>query len=198
MKNKNLILLLLSLILFAYAFVIGVMPMIINDGLKKKNIIPEIERLTQLKVDYSGAKVAVSPLFNVTLTINNATAEKKDVDQKVASATAIRMELGIASLFTKNYNIKSLLIKDAKYHEVLDNGNPEIVNFLDKYSLLSVAGADYNIKTCPITINYLLKTSYNVQTGEYTEKNFDSLDIDAEAFEKFIIEASQGKIKTSH
>ena len=198
MKNKNLILLLLALVMFCYAFVVGIMPLIINDGLKKKNIIPEIERLTLLKVDYSGAKVSVSPALKVTYSFDNVKADKRDVDMKVGSAANIEIETGLMSLFSKNYNLKSMTIRGAYYNEVIDNGTPEIVTFLEKYSLLATAGNDYSIKVCPITVNFLLKQSYNVQSGEYSEKTFDVVNIDADAFEKFILEASQGKIKVSH
>ena len=198
MKNKNLILLLLALILFCYAFVIGIMPLIINDSLKNKKIIPELERLTQLKIDYAGAKVSVSPALKVTFIVNNIKADKKDVDQKVASANAIKMELGPMALFSKHYNIKSMEIKGATYNEVIDNGTPEIVTFLEKYSLLSVAGSDYHITVSPITVNFLLKQSYNVQSGEYSEKTYDIINIDAASFEQFINVISQGKIHLKH
>lgn len=193
---KNTILIVVSVILLVYAFIVGIVPIKFNEALKNKDIIPELEKLTQLKIDYDYGKMKITPKFEVVVKFNNFKAEKKDVDMQVASASNVTIVFSPLMLVSKNYVMKYCELRGVDYYEVIDNGVPEIKTFLEKYSLLSTAGGPYKITTCPIEIKYYIKHSYNSSTGRYYEQKAKDLTIQPESVADFINFVSQGVIKT--
>ncbi len=193
---KSVILIVIAVILLLYAAIIAIVPIKFNEALKNKDIIPELEKLTQLKITYDFAKLKVTPSLDVVVRFTNFKAEKKDVDQQVASASNATFVFNPVMLFSKNYIMKSCLLSGVDYFEVIDNGVPEIKTFLEKYSLLSSAGGPYSITTCPIEIRYYIKHSYNSSTGRYYEVKKKELTLEPDAVANFIDVVSKGGVKT--
>lgn len=192
---KNTILIIVSVILLVYAFIIAIVPIKFNDALKNKEIIPELEKLTQLKIDYDYGKMKITPTLDVVVKFTNFKAEKKDVDQKVLSVSSATLVFNPLMLVSKNYIMKACQLNGVDYYEVLDNGVPEIKTFLLKYSLLSTAGGPYSITTSPIEIRYYIKHSYDSTTGRYYELKRKELNLEAEPVANFIDVVSQGGVK---
>ena len=194
-KIKNIIIAVLAVIFLFYVVMIYIVPIGFNDKLRNKDIIPELEKLTNLRVNYDSAMLKITPNFNVIVRFNNLRAEKRDVEQKVASASTAVVVLDPMMLVSKHYNLKAFEMTGVEYYEVIDNGTPEIVTFLQNYSLLSVAGPQYKLKLCPLDIRYFFKYTYDSSSGAYFETRKNNYNIDADTMARFLETASNGAVK---
>ncbi len=193
---KNVILTIISIILFCYAGFILIVPIKFNDALKNKDILQELDKLTNLKVDYDSAKMKITPKLEVVYNFTNLRAEKKDIEMQVGSASKATFVFNPLMLFSKNFIMKHCTLTGVEYYEVIDSGVPEIKTFLEKYSLLATAGGSYSITACPIKIKYLTTYSYNTTSDRYRENRRDEVVIEPETVSNFINVVSQGVIKT--
>lgn len=126
MKHRNLILILLSVVLFAYAIVIGIIPSVMTKSFNKETFQQKLTEALGLNASIGTYTVIVKPNFETLITITELKVEFPD-EQPVFKAKSAELTTDLSSLFTNTYKIKKLDLKFVKYDDlILPDGNNKI------------------------------------------------------------------------
>ena len=176
LKYKNALLICLSVVLFAYAAVIGFIPWLLNNTFDLNKFEEKISKATNMNVTLNYINFKMSPSFKTTILVRDLTARYPD-DQPLLDVKFAEIVTNAGILFSNNYDIKSLTLKNVVYDDqILPEGGNKLEclpTSLDpkpfgKSKITIVPG---NLKIKNLTVNYTVGNPYSYKTRFFREKS---------------------------
>ena len=129
MKNhKNTILILISIVLFVYAGFISIYPAFLTKTFNVNAFEDKVFKATDLITTIDSVRFEVKPNFDMIISIGNWNSKYIDY-QDCFEAGRIEITTGPFSTFTKNFKIKEMIVKNAKYSDqILKNGENKLAH----------------------------------------------------------------------
>lgn len=169
MKYKNVLLVFISIILFAYMFCFTILPSILKSSFNVQDFEKKLFDATSLKTEIESIDFKISPALQMTVTIANFSAKYIDL-QDCFDAQAIILKTSPLCLLNKTFKINDLYLKNVKFsNQVLPDGNNKLA-FLPGAFNSEIFGAKHiTIISGPVRINgYEQK---DIGPNSYNEKN---------------------------
>lgn len=163
-KYKNVLLIIISLILFAYAGFISIFPSIKTNSFNIDQFEQKTLRATGLNVTLASINFKIQPNLTTIITIRDLIAQYPD-QQPLLTAKYVEITTTPSSLFSNNYDIKSLYLKNVKYDDqILPSGENKIA-----YLPSSFEPSFYGPKKITVKVNGPLRiknldTIYTIST----------------------------------
>lgn len=181
-KYKNVLLILLALILFAYAGFITIFPSTYTSSFNKANFEQKALAATGLKIAFNSIDVKIKPNFKTIITLKDVSATYPD-DQPLFKTTTAEIITTPSILFSKNIDIKQIVLKYVTYDDqILADGKNKLAffpkaftpAFLGKNKLVIKPGSVY-VKN--LTINYTVSEPYSYDTVEKRETFYSESEV---------------------
>ncbi|MBQ4124281.1 hypothetical protein IJD44_11265 [bacterium] len=129
MKNKSVILIVISVLLFVYALLVGVIPSIMNKSFKREAFEKKLTEAIGLNTTIGTYTVRVKPNFETIVTITELKVEFPDA-QPVFKAKSAELTTNYSSLFTKKYVVKNLDLRFVRYDDLILPDGQNKIGFL--------------------------------------------------------------------
>ena len=140
-NHKNLILILVSIILLAYAALLSLYPMVLNSTFSKTNFGKKVYDATGLVTTIDKINFEMKPNLTLIVTINNWSSKYIDY-QDCFDANIIELQTGAFSPVTKNFPIKELYLKHVKYSDQVFDTGANKLDYLPRSFNASAFGTD--------------------------------------------------------
>ena len=159
MKCKNSVLMVIAIILFAYAGFISIFPMIVVNSFNKNLFTEKMQKAVGLVVTFDKPEVRISPNFETTVKIPNLKIEFPD-KQPVLKANNVILKTTPEFLFGKTITIKDLLVSSVKYDDlILPDGTNKIEYIPKSFNPELIGKKGLTIVSGPVRVKYI-KASY--------------------------------------
>ncbi len=169
-KYKNTLMILLSLVLFAYASAISIVPAFKTNSFDIDKFEQQVFDATSLITTLDTIEYKVAPNLKTTIILKNLSLKYIDY-QPLFDARQIKIETSYAALFDKSFDIKKIDFKGVKYaDQILPSGENKIA-FLPSAFNSEIFGAK-SISVTPGPAKFRdLKITY-VTPKTYAEKSY--------------------------
>ena len=177
LKYKNVLLIVLSVILFAYAAIIGFIPWMLNNTFDMVKFEEKLAKTTNMNVTLNYIHFKMTPSLKTTITIRGLEARYPD-DQPLLDVKYAEIVTTAGALFSNKYDIKSLTVKNAVYDDQIlpEGGNkleclPPTIDPkpFGKKEIVVILG---NMKIKNLTVNYTVGYPYSYKSRFFREKTF--------------------------
>lgn len=131
---KNAILILISLVLFAYSGFVLLFPTILTMTFNKKKFCESVYKTSGLVTNIDKMEFKMTPKLDMIITVRNW--ESKHIDNQNAFKTKeIEVVTTPFAIFTNNYNIKSMrFVGTQLWEQILPNGNNKLAYIAKSFS----------------------------------------------------------------
>lgn len=140
-NHKNLILIVISLILLAYAGMLSLYPFILNSTFSKTKFGQKVYDATGLVTTVEKVDFEMKPNLTLIITINNWSSKYIDY-QDCFDANVIELQTGALSPITKDFPIKELYLKHVKYSDQVFDTGANKLDYLPRSFNASAFGTD--------------------------------------------------------
>jgi|GEM_PF-4427140 len=171
-KHKNLIMILGSIILIAYAAMLSIYPALLSSSFNKDEFCEKVYKACGLVTTLDSIEFKMKPSLTLVITINNWSSKYID-RQDCFDAVLIELQTGAFSPFTKNFKIKEMFLKHVKFsNQTLPNGENKLA-YLPKSFEASAFGSDkITVEAGPVKVlDFKIK---NIAPKYYDEDNRSS------------------------
>ena len=195
-KYKNALLVLVSILLFAYAGFITIVPAVKTNSFNIDKFEQQVFDATSLVTTLDSVNFEIKPNLKTIITVKNLSLKYIDA-QPLFDAAHIEIETTPAALFTNNYEIKSIYFKRTWYADQILPNKENKIAFLPGAFNSKVFGANnITIKPNGPAKFKNLKLTYVTPTT-YKEKNLRETSFTKEEVKSFLssFEYSHVKIK---
>lgn len=181
-KHKNLILIVISAILLIYAGFISIFPAILNSSFDIKKFEKKLFEATSLDTTIGSVTFKIEPNFNTIISFYDVDAKYVD-RQDLFSAKLIEINTTPSAIFSNNYNIKSLYLKNVKYDDQLLEDGKNKISFLPESFNPKPFGKDMiTITPGKITFrnlqcSYTKAVPYSYKKESYSEQTYTKQDV---------------------
>lgn len=168
-KYKNTILILLSIIFFAYAGFISIFPAFLTSSFNIDKFEQKVYDSTSLVTTVDTVEYKIKPNFDTIISLRNWSSKYID-DQDCFDASLIEITTTPAAIFGKTFKIKQLYLKNVRFsNQTLPSGENKLA-FLPGAFNSKVFGADkIVIIPGPVKVkNFRIK---DIAPGVYNERN---------------------------
>jgi len=123
---KNTVLIVISVILLAYAGFISIFPAILTSAFNVEKFQEKMFQATSLLTSVDTVDFKIKPNFDTIITLRNWSSKYID-EQDCFDATLIQLTTTPFSIFTKNFKIKDLYLKNVKFsNQTLPTGENKL------------------------------------------------------------------------
>lgn len=177
MKYKNIILIIVSIILFLYAILIGIVPSVMTKCFDKEEFQERLTDALGLDATIGTYTVRVQPNLQTIITITELDVKFPD-EQPVFKAKLAELTTTFSSLFSNKYVIKKLDLKFVKYDDLILPDGINKIAFLParitpkpfrKNSITIVSGPVY-VKD--IDVSYTQTSPYSYKKESYRQLTY--------------------------
>ena len=192
-KYKNALLVIVSLLLFAYAGFISIVPMVKTNTFDIDKFEQQVFDATSLVTTVDSIDYKIKPNFETIITVKNLSLKYIDA-QPLFDAKHIEIKTTPMALFTHNYKINSIYFKRAWYaDQILPDGDNKIA-FLPGAFNSTIFGAN-SITVVPGPAKFKdLKVTYVTPTT-YKEKNIRETSFSKSEVEDFLKSFTYSHVK---
>lgn len=195
MKYRNIILILLSVILFAYAVVIGVIPSVMTKSFKKEVFQQKLTEAVGLNSTVGTYTVRVKPNFETIITMTELKFEFPD-EQPAFRAKSAELTTTITSLFTNTYKIKKLDLRFVKYDDlILPDGTNKLAFIPARITPRPFGSRSITIIAGPVFAKDIEVSYTNSNPYSYNKENFRQLSYTKEQVKSFLTSLNFQNIK---
>lgn len=179
-KYKNTLLIFLALVLFAYAGFISVFPAFLTKTFNIDEFEQKIYDATSIVTTIDDIEYKILPNFKTIIILRNWSSKYID-EQPLFGARYIEIETTPMSLFTKNFNIKSMYLKNIVYKDqILPDGTNKIAFLPEAFNSELFGAKKITIVPGPVRVKnfkivYIGPKSYKEQS--YREKTYDKSEV---------------------
>ena len=184
MKYKNTVLLLVSLLFFAYAAMISIVPSMKTSSFNTEEFEKKFEEATSLVTSVDSVRYEVTPTLKTKIKVRNLSLKYVDY-QPLLDVRHAELTAGIGALFGTKYDIKSLSLKGVKYSDqILPSGDNKIA-FLPlafdstKFGHKSIAVSPGPVVIKDYKIDYITPTTF-------AQKKYDIMEYSKDEVEDFL------------
>ena len=174
-KYKNTLMIFISLILFAYASLISVVPACMTNSFDIDKFEQKVFEATSLVTTLDTIEFKVAPNFKTTIIAKNLSLKYIDY-QPLFDARQIKIETTYPALFGKSFDIKKIDFKGVKYaDQILPTGENKIA-FLpgafnsEVFGTKSITVTPGPAKIKDLKVTYVTPKTYKEKS--YREKSF--------------------------
>lgn len=168
-KYKNAILITVSILLLVYAGFISVVPSILTKSFNISDFEQKLYDATSIVTTLDTIEYKIKPNFDTIITLRNLDTKYVD-EQPLFKAGYIEIHTTPMSIFTKNFNIKSLYMKNVTYaDQILPDGTNKIAFLPEVFNTELFGAKKINIKAGPVRVKNV-KITY-VAPNKYKERN---------------------------
>ena len=181
-KYKNAILVLVSLILLAYAGFISILPAVKTNTFDINKFEQQVFDATSLVTTVDSVSYKIAWNLKTTITVRNLSLKYIDA-QPLFDAALIEIETTPAALFTHNYDIKSVYFKRAWYaDQILLEGDNKIAFLPGAFNSEIFGAKSITVKPGPakfknLRVTYVTPKTFKEQN--YRETSFSKAEVDA-------------------
>ena len=181
-KYKNAIFVLVSLLLFAYAGFISIVPMVKTNTFDIDKFEQQVFDATSLVTTVDSVSYKIDWNLKTTITVKNLSLKYIDA-QPLFDAAHIEIETTPSALFTHNYNIKSIYFKRAWYaDQILPEGTNKIAFLPGAFNSEIFGAKSITVKPGPakfknLRVTYVTPKTFKEQN--YRETSFSKSEVDA-------------------
>ncbi len=169
-KYKNTLMIFVSLVLFAYASLISIVPSCMTNSFDIDKFEQKVFDATSLITTVDTVEYKVAPNLKTTITVKNLSLKYIDY-QPLFDARQIKIETSIAALFGKSFDIKKIDFKGVKYaDQILPSGENKIAFLPSAFNSEIFGAKSISVTPGPAKIRDL-KVTYVTPTT-YAEKSF--------------------------
>ncbi len=169
---KNVILLFIAFILFAYAGFISIYPKILTKTFDIDGFTQKVYTTTGLVTNIGGIDFKVKPNLDMVITLNNWSSKHLD-NQECFDAGKIEITTGPFSIFTKNFNIKDMEVKNVKYFDQTYNTGENKLQYLSDMNFSQFGVEKVVIDPSPVRVKNF-KITY-IEPTQHRENKRDSV-----------------------
>lgn len=177
MKYKNIILIIVSIVLFIYAIIIGIVPSIMTKSFNKDVFQEKLTKALGLNVTVGTYTVRVKPNLQAIVTITELDVKFPD-EQPVFKAKLAELTTTLSSLFSKKYVIKKLDLRFVKYDDlILPEGTNKIAFLPARITPKPFGHNTITIVSGPvyardIDVSYTEASPYSYKTEKYRQLTY--------------------------
>lgn len=182
-KYKNVLLILLALILFAYAGFITIFPSTYTKSFNKEDFQQKALAATGLKITFNSIDVKIKPNFKTIITLKDVLATYPD-DQPLFKTTTAEIITTPSILLSNNIDLKQIVLKYVTYDDqVLVDGQNKLAFFPKAFTPAFLGKKDLTVKPCSVyiknlTVNYTVSEPYSYETVEKREAVYAETDVE--------------------
>lgn len=181
-KYKNTLMILVSLIMLAYAGFITIVPIILTETFNIDKFEEKMFEATSLLTTVDSVQYKIKPNLTTEIIVKNLSLKYID-EQPFFEAGRIEMKAAPSVVFGKNFNVKSLYLKNVWYaDQILPSGENKIAFLPAAFNTevfgaksISVVPSDIRVKNLKIT--YVTPTTYkerNIREKTFTKNEVSS------------------------
>ncbi len=179
-KYKNTLLIFIAVILLAYAGFISIFPAILTKTFNIDEFEQKIYDATSIVTTVDNVEYKILPNLKTIIILRNWSSKYID-EQSLFDARYIEIITTPMSLFTKNFNIKSMYLKNIVYKDqVLSDGTNKIAFLPEAFNSELFGARKITITPGPVRVKnfkivHIGPKSYKEKT--YREKTYDRQEV---------------------
>lgn len=168
-KYKNTVLIVLSIIFFAYAGFISIFPAILSNSFNIDEFEQKVFDSTSLVTSVDSVEYKIKPNFDTLISLRNWSSKYID-DQDCFDASLIEITTTPFAIFTKNFKIKQLYLKNVRYsNQTFENGENKLAFLPGAFNSEKFGAKKITIVPGPVKVkNFRIK---DIAPGYYKERN---------------------------
>ena len=182
-KYKNVLLIAVSLVLLIYAGYISIFPIFLTNSFNIDKFEEKVYNATSLLTTIDAIDFKITPGLNMIITIRNWSSMYVD-EQDCFDAGTIQLTTNPMSIFTKNFKIKDLYLKNVKFsNQTLPDGENKLAFLPPAFNNSKSFGSKkITVVTGPVRVKNFKIT--NIAEGYYKqnrirEKVYSAQDVKA-------------------
>ncbi len=174
-KYKNAILIIVAVILIAYACFISIVPAIATNSFNIEKFQEKCYEASSLITTVGSVRYQVKPNFTTYIYVENLSLQYID-KQPLFDAKHIEIETTPSALFGSNFNLKNIYMKNVKYEDqILPNNENKLAFLPGAFTTKPFGKNSITVTPCPIqiknlTLRYIGPTSF--RENIYKETSF--------------------------
>ena len=186
MNYKNLILIVISLILFAYAGFISVVPKIMTSLFNQETFSKNLQKAVGLNVEMKTVDVKISPDFSTFVYITGLDIKFPD-KQPVLTADYAELRTTPGCLFGNKIVIKKFIANTVKYDDlVLPSGINKIAYIPESFQPKFIGKKGLTIVSGPVEISNISASYTKTKPYSYTEKSLPNINMSARETKEYL------------
>ena len=168
-KYKNTVLIVVSIIFFAYAGFISIFPAILTSSFDIDKFEQKVFDSTSLVTTVDTVEYKIKPNFDIIISLRNWSSKYID-DQDCFDASLIEITTTPAAIFSKTFKIKQLYLKNVRYsNQTFENGENKLAFLPGAFNSEIFGASKVTIIPGPVKIkNFRIKY---IAPGVYKERN---------------------------
>ncbi len=168
-KYKNTVLIVVSIIFFAYAGFISIFPAILSNSFNIDEFEQKVFDSTSLVTTVDSVEYKIKPNFDTLISLRNWSSKYID-DQDCFDASLIEITTTPFAIFTKNFKIKQLYLKNVRYsNQTFENGENKLAFLPGAFNSEKFGAKQITIIPGPVKVkNFRIK---DIAPGYYKERN---------------------------
>lgn len=176
-KYKNVILILISLVLFAYAGLISLYPSFVSKHFNVEDFQQKTLKTAGLDVTFNSYDVKIKPTLQTVIKLKDLQVKYPD-KQPLLKVRNVELVTTPASVLFKSFDVKSLTLKNVKYDDQVLPNNENKLAFLPEVFDPSLYGAKkITVKPGPVIIkdlevSYTKSEPYSYKTETIREVEY--------------------------
>ena len=167
-KYKNVFLIFVAILLFVYAALISIYPSFKSKNFDFNAFEQKALAATGLNITFKNIDIKVKPNFNTIIKVRDIDIQYPD-KQPLFKASSAELTTSISALLFKNYDVKSLNLKNVEYDDqILPSGDNKLAYLPESFNPEFLGAKKITIKPGPVYIKNL-KISYT-KVNKYSYK----------------------------
>ncbi len=178
--QKSLVLIIISLILFAYAGFISIVPYIVTNSFSTARFEKKFYDATSLITELGSVQYTIKPNFDTIITVRGFELKYID-DQPLFNAGTIELTTTPAAIFGNTFKIKNLVIENTNYEDqILPDGVNKLAFFPGAFDTRKFGKRNITIVSGPVKIRnakikYITPNTYKEES--IREKNYSKSEV---------------------
>lgn len=179
-KYKNTLMIIVSIILLAYAAFTTVVPAVLTETFNVDKFEEKVFEATSLLTTVDSVQYKIKPNLTTEIIVRNFSLKYID-EQPLFNAGYIEIKASPSIIFGKNFNLKSLYMKNVHYaDQILPTGENKIA-FLPSafnseiFGAKSITVVPSSIRVKNLKLTYVTPTTYKERN--IREKTFDKTEV---------------------
>ncbi len=183
-QHKNAIMIIVAIILFIYAGMISIFPYFITKSFNIDQFEQKVFEATSLVTTIDSFDYTIKPNFDTVITIRNWSSKYID-EQNCFDARQIQLTTTPFAIFTKNFKIKDLYLKNVKYaDQTLPEGQNKLAFLPEAFNSNVFGTNNIKITTGPIRIKNYQKI--HIAPNIYKENNYREMKYSKDEVKNFL------------
>lgn len=179
-KYKNTLMIIISLILLAYAAFTTIVPAVLTEAFDTDKFEEKVFEATSLLTNVDSVQYKIKPNLTTEIIVRNFSLKYID-EQPLFSAGYVEIKATPSVIFGRNFNIKSLYLKNVHYaDQILPTGENKIAFLPSAFNSeifgaksITVVPSDIRVKNLKLT--YVTPTTYKEKN--IREKTFNKTEV---------------------